>query len=65
MNDYDFQEDLQSVLQGDDYDCLFGRGKSIESVVTYDDAGVLTRDRGLVVRMGDGSVFMITIVQVK
>ena len=32
-------------------------------VRTYDEAGVLTRDAGLVVRMQDGSEFQMTIVQ--
>ena len=33
------------------------------SVTTYEDAGVLTRNRGLVVRMADGTEFQVQIVQ--
>lgn len=63
MNEFDFEQDLQSVLQGDDFDCMFSEGGNVKSVSTFDEAGVLTRNKGLVVRMGDGSEFQITIVQ--
>ena len=33
------------------------------SVTTFEDAGVLTKNRGLVVRMADGSEFQVDIVQ--
>ncbi len=32
-------------------------------VRSYEDAGVLTHDAGLVVRVGDGAEFQITVVQ--
>jgi len=35
----------------------------VAEVVTFRDAGVLTYDRGLVVRMVDGSEFQVTLVQ--
>ena len=35
----------------------------VRSVLTYDEAGMLTRNYGLVVRTSDGSEFQITIVQ--
>jgi len=35
----------------------------VAEVVTFRDAGVLTYDRGLVVRMVDGSEFQLTIVR--
>jgi hypothetical protein len=65
MNEYDFEGDLQSVLQGDDFDGLFVEAKGVENVATFEQAGVLTRNKGLVVRMNDGSEFQITIVQSK
>ena len=37
----------------------------VRSVMTYDEAGMLTRNNGLVVRTSDGSEFQITIVQSK
>lgn len=35
----------------------------VRSVMTYEEAGMLTRNHGLVVRLSDGSEFQITIVQ--
>ena len=35
----------------------------VRSVMTYDEAGMLTRNNGLVVRTRDGSEFQITVVQ--
>ena len=35
----------------------------IERVSTYDEAGVLTQDAGLVITTADGSEFQLTIVQ--
>lgn len=32
-------------------------------VTTFDEAGVLTRDRGLVVRLANGSEFQLTIIR--
>lgn len=36
---------------------------SFDSVRSYEDAGVLTTDRGLVVRLSNGQEFQITIVR--
>ena len=33
------------------------------AVCTYEEAGILTRDRGLVIRLLDGSEYQLTIVQ--
>ena len=35
----------------------------VRMVMTYEEAGMLTRDSGLVVKTNDGSEFQITIVQ--
>lgn len=35
----------------------------VDSVRTYEDACMLTRDKGLVIKMSDGSEYQITIVQ--
>lgn len=40
-----------------------GPGDSIRRVETTVEAGVLTRDRGLVIRFNDGSEIQITFVQ--
>ncbi len=36
---------------------------AVERVVTFADAGVLTDNRGLVLRLSDGSEFQLTIVR--
>ncbi len=54
-------EDIQNILS----DLLEGSADDnhIRSVRTYEDVGILTRDRGLVVRFDDNSEFQITIKQ--
>jgi hypothetical protein len=36
--------------------------EGIRQIATYDDVGVLTRDKGLVIEAHDGSEFQLTIV---
>jgi hypothetical protein len=36
---------------------------TVRDVLTYEEAGMLTRNNGLVVRISDGSEFQITIVK--
>jgi len=38
---------------------------NVRSVLTYDEAGMLTQNNGLVVRTSEGSEFQITIVKSK
>jgi hypothetical protein len=49
-----FEEFIQELLAGQD---------EIRSILTFDEAGMLTNDKGLVVRTSDGSEFQITIIQ--
>jgi len=42
---------------------LLGEQDEIRSIMTFEEAGLLTNDKGLVVRTSDGSEFQITIVQ--
>lgn len=35
----------------------------VDSVYTFDEAGLLTRNKGLVIKTEDGSAFQITIVK--
>lgn len=37
--------------------------EGIRQIATYDDLGMLTRDKGLVIEARDGSEFQLTIVQ--
>jgi len=38
---------------------------NVESVMTFEEAGILTRNKGLVIRMKDRREFQVTIVQSK
>lgn len=64
MNEQEFLESLHRLLEAvsygdhDDWD-----GEPVRTVKTFEDAGMLTRNRGLVVNLEDGSQFQLTIVQ--
>ncbi len=53
-------ESLFLELEYDDENPLSGK---IASAVSFEDAGILTHNRGVVLRMNDGSEFQLTIVQ--
>ena len=70
MNEQELEQHLCDVLSDFAADCFSGippelsdDEKGIARVSTFDEAGVLTRNAGLVVRMRDGSEFQIAIVQ--
>lgn len=63
MSESDFQEELKDLLKGEDYDSVFTEMDGIHLVSTFESAGVLTRNKGLVVLMNDGSEYQITIVR--
>ena len=54
MNERMFEEFMQEILAEQD---------GIRSILTFDEAGMLTNDKGLVIRTGDGNEFQITIIQ--
>jgi hypothetical protein len=62
MTETSFEGHLRSLLddEGDLVDC-FGPD-AIRQVETFEDAGILTNNRGLVVTMVDGSELQLTIV---
>ena len=71
MNDTELQQNLKTLLEEmsymdtDDLD-QFDMPEElveIERVSTFDEAGVLTQDAGLVITMNDGSEFQLTIIQ--
>ncbi len=65
MNTEGFQNCLQAVLTGElEVNESFDPA-AVRSVATFEEAGVLTRDAGLVVQMEDGSEFQLTIVRSK
>ena len=58
--------EIETILT--DMTSLYGAGgcplfATVSSVATFEEAGLLTRNRGVVLRMEDGSEFQITIVQ--
>ena len=71
MNDTELQQNLKTLLEEmsymdtDDLD-QFDMPRElaeIERISTFDEAGVMTRDAGLVITTADGSEFQLTIVQ--
>ena len=68
MNEIDFEECLYEILT----DVIFMEEvkeatdfELPDRVETFENTGVLTKNRGLVVRFEDGSEFQLTIVQSK
>ena len=59
MDEGTFTEDLQALVSNEygDLPCL------VQEVSTFAEAGVMTRNAGLVFRMYDGSEFQVTVVR--
>ena len=64
MNEKTIEDALNLLISGelDLVDTALGE---VSNIKTYAEAGILTRDSGLVLRMEDGSEFKITIKQSK
>lgn len=64
MNEKTIEDALNLLISGelDLVDTALGE---VSNIKTYAEAGILTRDSGLVLRMKDGSEFQITIKQSK
>lgn len=64
MNEKTIEDALNLLISGelDLVDTALGE---VSDIKTYAEAGILTRDSGLVLRMEDGSEFQITIKQSK
>ena len=64
MNEKTIEDALTLLISGelDLVDTALGE---VSNIKTYAEAGILTRDSGLVLRMEDGSEFQITIKQSK
>ena len=64
MNEKTIEDALNLLISGelDLVDTALGE---VSNINTYAEAGILTRDSGLVIRMEDGSEFQITIKQSK
>ena len=65
MNDQDIQDILVALLTEDSVqlgECgAEGAEPTFEAVSTFEEAGVVSDDKGLVISAGDGSVFLVTI----
>lgn len=59
MNEKDLREELICTIWGDETDI------PVQSIRSFDESGVLTRDEGIVLTLQDGSEFHITIQQVR
>ena len=62
MNELVIQNALEMILDGD-YDVSDTAFEELVSVATFEDAGVMSHDNGLVLRMSDGSEFQLCIVK--
>ena len=71
MNDHEFQDALKTLLDEiacmdaddlDQFDLPDDLG-GIERVRTFEEAGVLTQNAGLVIELTDGSQWQVTIVR--
>ena len=66
MNEQEIQDILVALLTEDSVQ-LGERGSNaeptFEAVSTFEEAGVVSDDKGIVISAGDGSVFLVTIEQ--
>jgi len=63
MTEKGFEACLQAVLNGE---CELNESfdpDGVQGVATFEDAGIMTRNRGLLVTMDDGEEFQVTIVR--
>jgi hypothetical protein len=64
MNEQDIQDILVALLTEDSVQ-LGERGEegepTFEAISTFEEAGLVSDDQGLVISAGDGSVFLVTI----
>jgi len=67
VNAHDLEEAIQEALleRDENHADLHGEPPLFARIVTYADAGVLTRDAGLIVRTKSGDEFQVTIVQTR
>lgn len=64
MNEKTIEDALNLLISGE-LDLVDTALCEVSNIKTYAEAGILTRDSGLVLRMEDGSEFQITIKQSK
>jgi len=67
VNAFDLEDAIQEALiERDEHHAdLHGEAPLFARIVTYADAGVLTRDAGLIVRTSGGDEFQVTIIRTR
>lgn len=60
LTEAELQENLHALLMGESIENTLLDGTSVR---TFEDAGVMTYNKGLVIRTPDGSEFQLTIVR--
>ena len=67
MNEQDVQDILVALLTEDSVQLgergVEGGEPTFEAVSTFEEAGIVSDDKGIVISTGDGSVFLVTIEQ--
>ena len=63
ISERDFEGALSCLLEEEPLEFDLDTDTGVDSVRTFEDAGVLTNNRGLVIRMSDGAEFQLTIVR--
>jgi len=67
MTEKDLANCLIELVESDHFgivaDCADVPDRAVRDAVSYQDAGILTNNAGLVVRMDDGSEYQITVVR--
>lgn len=66
MEEQQFQEELRDIFNSLDFLAEIDEYPIIvNEVFTFEESGILTKNKGLVVELNDGSEFQITIVRSK
>lgn len=60
LTENELQENLQALLMGEPIENTLLEGTSVR---TFEDAGIMTYNNGLVIRTPEGSEFQLTIVR--
>lgn len=66
MNEHDIAYNLADLLMSEPHlqaEAYDGPTATVERVEHFEEAGLLTMDKGLVVRLSDGTEFQITVKQ--
>lgn len=66
MEEQEFQNTIKDILEMlDIFEEIEGIPIEIKNISTFDDVGLLTKNKGLVIKLTNGSEFQLTIVKSK